>query len=1041
MAYTIRELHPEDPAEAQRAADMFNGFDSVWPGGFNRGLTYTGEYIREFAARQQRLLALVAEHEGEFVGYTDLFARTGDMSSAYINTVGASPAHLGRGVGKMLLREMVRRVAAMGYPVVTLYTWAGNLRALPLYKKTGFQWVPETDVFMKNYMPAILTLPETRAFFAGRDWYDCYERSPETVPDDVVWNGMRVYPYRFRAGDETLDLMFDHVSDGLTAIETPHLAVCCRIPVEEGVAGRSCPIVWEIETRSGRPVEAVLTAGTDPDLEISVQERLTVRDSVRIERELTISPEARPRGRREPQPQVHTTLMLDGVPIRLQTGVKVVRPVEIEFSGCGLYPGREEKTTVVLSSKLDEPIEGLLTLEDHPEIVCAEPARPFKLAARSRTRCEFALTAKSAGCHSTSLRVDSDAVKSGRPVSFRAVADRPVCSIDPDYDRRATLEGFGLSVEVNLLRGGISLHRTGVSGTQLKQDFADAGPPYPGELGGLFAPIHCSAREAGGESLVVSAPSPDRPGLIVERTVSLLGSDVVRVDYAARNESDLPIAACLRICSHLDGLGTPVYPTELGLIRSPDRTHGGFPGDELDLFDPGGRFVESWAAFEIDGSVRGLLWPADAGIDMQWSWLPNIHLDLGEIPAGETRIAPPIYAVTGPGEWKLVRDWWTKLIPRGEESKLVLDPVPVLDVKSSPSPILLTSERQTVAIDVNNRRGVSVHGALRFEAPALSIAPASLTLPAVNRKRPLQAEVTVDAPMRPLAGFMRAELDSVPCPESFRLPFVRLAGEGEMRVYEEPDGRIRVSNGLLTLRVAPDFKGSLTSLQRDGVEHLFSAFPMARPHIWWNPWHGGVCPAVNGKRLDLTREKFHGQPVERAGERGICWRGVRVACSLQHRDWRWLGLETEYLTLPGSNIVALVSRWTNGTDAAAELEDAGVEAYLQVGGSLTGGILHWICAGERKRRVPGGFGAGGSGTAPWAAVENPQSGDVLELIASDPAARVAFGTIDDAYMLEARGSVSLEPGETKEILSWLVLCRTGDDLDSYASLADVRKLP
>ena len=53
---------------------------------------------------------------------------------------------------------------------------------MPLYKKTGFNWVPETDVFMRNYLPSALTVPAGKAFFANRDWYECMEREIKVAP-------------------------------------------------------------------------------------------------------------------------------------------------------------------------------------------------------------------------------------------------------------------------------------------------------------------------------------------------------------------------------------------------------------------------------------------------------------------------------------------------------------------------------------------------------------------------------------------------------------------------------------------------------------------------------------------------------------------------------------------------------------------------------------------------------------------------------------------------------------------------------------------
>ena len=47
VTYIVREVNLEDTRDTERVADMFNDFDSAWPGGFTRGIRETGERVRE----------------------------------------------------------------------------------------------------------------------------------------------------------------------------------------------------------------------------------------------------------------------------------------------------------------------------------------------------------------------------------------------------------------------------------------------------------------------------------------------------------------------------------------------------------------------------------------------------------------------------------------------------------------------------------------------------------------------------------------------------------------------------------------------------------------------------------------------------------------------------------------------------------------------------------------------------------------------------------------------------------------------------------
>ena len=176
MTYTIHDFNVNNKEECQRLADMFNDWDSSWPGGFTRGVRMTASHVVEEHRRSRNLAVLVVESDEEIVGYCNLEAQPGQKELAYIGLLGARLSAHGKGIGKLLLREMVKRITELGYRQLTLHTWAGNTKAVPLYKKTGFQWIPETDVFMRNFLPAILNMPIVKTFLDGRDWYECLDR-------------------------------------------------------------------------------------------------------------------------------------------------------------------------------------------------------------------------------------------------------------------------------------------------------------------------------------------------------------------------------------------------------------------------------------------------------------------------------------------------------------------------------------------------------------------------------------------------------------------------------------------------------------------------------------------------------------------------------------------------------------------------------------------------------------------------------------------------------------------------------------------------
>lgn len=1045
MSYLVRDYNLEAVEDAARLAAMFNDFDSAWPGGFTRGLDETPEQVQERMRHRRRQAVLVAvSEEGEFVGYCDLEAQVGQREVAYIDLLGARLSHHGRGVGKMLLREMVRRVTDLGYRQVTLGTWPGNTKAVPLYKKTGFHWEPDTNVFMRNYLPSALTTPVGRAFFASRDWYACLDRAIEIAPDDVKWNGMKVFPYRFRDGDETLDLIFDAYGHGLTSIETPDYRVSCFLSAEEAPAGEVLPITWEIISKRGRPLPVTLLAEAEAGLHLRAQEQFTVEGEHRLTRDLHVDPLTAPRHGGEPAHRVHSTLILDGVPLTLETGVKVVRPVEIHYSGEALSVGRDLRFEAVLKSNLDRLLTGRVTLSPHPLLSCNAPVQEFTLAPRMETQTVFTVRASEAGALTTRLQVAAGDVRSERPVLFRALEGSGAQGgVDAQYNEEAVLENQSLRASVHLRGGGLSLHAPTRNRWMMWQGLGELGPPFVSHR--MIEPMLEARIETGASDrrLVVTSPSPEFPGLTVERTLTLLSDGLAQIDLRVYNMADTPQTISLRVRSHGDFNHTLISPLPQGLIREPLHEWGEFPSGDIDLLAHGAKLTENWHALEEDELVGGIIWMGDPEIDFQWSRFPHLRYELGELPPNSVRELPPIYLFAGEGDWKTVRRWYRRLTQSDQPPEMQSpEPVRVLEVRIDPAHALLCSGEATVPIEIMNRRGRALNGVLRLKSGDFHTEIEEIPVEAANRDKAHNVELKVSSPDRLGAGFLEATLEAGPTVERFRLPLVRGGMEGAVAVRETEPGLYAIENGHMTLKAAPGFFGALVALERDGVNHLYSAWPAARPMSWFNPWHGGVHAMVwNGGDEQLAREVFTGGPIERTGARGLHWQGVRARCEPQHKDWRWLHLELEYLTLPGSNLIALVTRWTNH-DGARSRPGGGAQVWVQPGGVRENLTLHWEREGERRERRRGGFQMHGS-NSPWAAAENSATHDALLLVPTAYKATAGVGDMGaDGASLIVGGPVSLEPGETKEVLNWLVLLQGVDQVDAYvAALSKIRRLP
>ena len=165
MEPVLRPFRPDDCAAIAR---MWNESREAWPGGDSGELT--AEMVRRREAEADYISLNVIELGDRIVGYCRVMAETGHPEYAYLELLNVSPDCHGRSFGRMLVHRAVQDAVDAKLRMFDIHTWSSNMKAMPLYKKTGFYWVPDTSVYMQNYAPQIVHLPATKSFFDEHDW-------------------------------------------------------------------------------------------------------------------------------------------------------------------------------------------------------------------------------------------------------------------------------------------------------------------------------------------------------------------------------------------------------------------------------------------------------------------------------------------------------------------------------------------------------------------------------------------------------------------------------------------------------------------------------------------------------------------------------------------------------------------------------------------------------------------------------------------------------------------------------------------------------
>ena len=107
--------------------------------------------LTDFRSRLDKAELIVAEEDGGILGAVTFFPKgsasgegwPGDYSG--IRILAVPPDHRGRGLGRLLTEECIRRSRALGVRYVGLHTTEFMSVAKAMYERMGFERIPEFD--------------------------------------------------------------------------------------------------------------------------------------------------------------------------------------------------------------------------------------------------------------------------------------------------------------------------------------------------------------------------------------------------------------------------------------------------------------------------------------------------------------------------------------------------------------------------------------------------------------------------------------------------------------------------------------------------------------------------------------------------------------------------------------------------------------------------------------------------------------------------------------------------------------------------------
>ena len=958
-------IHDWQPRDSQKLADQIMAAGKGFPGG--GGWQMTADQIERWMRDGDILAAHVTEDADRIVAVCNVMAAPGQTEHCYVPYLGCDPAYHGRKHGKSVLHAIVEWACRAGYRQVDLNTWAGNMKAVPLYKKTGFMWRPDTAVFMENYIPSALAHPLGQAYFGRHDWYATMERSLDLIEDDVKRGKVHVYEYLWRAGDEYLRMVFDRQSRRLIEIETPELAAACSLPEENLVAGTPHRVQWRLENKRPEPVQVFLAARGEPGVDIAHRESCMLSGAARLESEVTVDAGIAEKRGETTAAFLTSEVTVGDTQLELTNGIGVEQIVDVKLLAPRgvILPGEEQRVLLTLRSHLNRKATVRLELRAIRNVEIRDRSVQVEIGPRASAEVPVRLRAIARGAATlqaqASARVGRRRISS-KPFDLTAVASGPKDLAGAVGEDTCILVGGHLTVFASRRHGQLSVHHRlrGERANRLNLNPPQIGPPFMWD--DFFqVPGHAWVEEASGSvNLHLQAESGAHPGLVLDRRITLDRSPLVEVVDTITNGGaqsfDVSRRQFMGLRSRPAVGARWTVPIEGGPFTD-YAAPGGRGVGPVNPPDDGDRWTEGWfACAGNDGVVSALIWDRAEVMDVEG----YLEQKSGPLAAGRSVTLPSLHLLVTDGNEHTVRSWWQHLHgePFGEHQVLPTDRRDPIELKLSPCPLIVAGDRATAKLSLQHPGRYILDGHVDIDAgERLHSDVGQVKVASLTRDNPLRRSVTVRRRRKGDVGSAEIGLafDSAETIYHSRVPVLLLDRAGVGIEINEEDGLYTVSNGILTGSVAPAFMGAMTSLQLRGVEYLISSWPEGGQRDWRNPWHGGIHPDYGRLWGRLHKERFRGRTIRRRGTQGLAWEGVRVSCRTADERSRHHTLYIDYLMAPGVDVLALVVGRRN---SLGEWIDAGLgfNLWSNLADAPGKGVFHTGCDAIVPQAGPQQFG-------------------------------------------------------------------------------------
>ncbi|GGH23251.1 GNAT family N-acetyltransferase [Paenibacillus segetis] len=907
-----------DPSFAGAVAEMWNRSNESWGGGTNHR---TEDSVRREMEISSNLHVFLAVDGKEVIGFCSFAHYRHDEGALYVPLLNVRPDYHGYKVGRNLILNAVRKTVEAGWPRLDLFTWAGNTKAVPMYKKCGFFWERNDDyVHLMNFIPTVLQTEALAPYFEELDWYADSTRELPIQPDGRRNDDFDFFDYTWQKGGLSLRAEFEKTGRGLTALDTPDYEISTEIDEHDLVFGSTYKIRYLIKNRSESELAIEIKGQNDKNIrfDLSAALKLAPRETIIVEGDFELDPVREEQNDKKTHPVVMSKWIIGGKRAEFRIGIAPKFPAKINIAlpTRELYPGIPAEMYLNVENNFASEAEFVFNLPEDEFLEWVDPKVRIMVPAKSKASVKVPFALRSYGLYSRDIEVKATPVGK-KDVTFTCKLSVLMKGTHGRFggqvgDQWVAVNG-AYSLHMNKIDNGMWIEYPG-SSHNFWWAYPKLGKPFADEFSKKQAKDVKIYLE--GESQVLEAlyESEDFPGLEIKTVVKLFANGIAEFYHEICNTGSKALEENMYVQTNFGFFGKRLILPYQGHYVDMGDAYSGDPS-----YWDSAQITENWLFCKEENVTCGICW--DPSLKLLRPEYPlGLEHNLGLLNAGEVvRTKTTMFALNTFTKWSEFRSY-----ARKQRNSVI----PVLDdhleLTIGGGNLFATGELHAELIE---RKMIPLVGSLELYVQKDGGAERKAAEMALLREQDLRSvdfELSSD------------EIESTGFGESGRK--VRAVYRGEDRVQERsvlwfpqtettvtceldegPAGPMyTVSNGALSIAAAPEFGSVVHSLKYQGEEWLDSSYPEAVPRSWWNPWHGGLGVGIPGMGgFSRLQEPRTATWVERIDAHGNIWKGMRITTSIEKQESnRGIIINQHYLMLPGVPVLCVQHSVTNGSGLA-----------------------------------------------------------------------------------------------------------------------------